>query len=418
MQGSRIIRAIADGRDEILDKLPRLADAAAANPIRQVSTELHGAARTVTGADADGVWSARRDSGHWAVTAQHSTPDPLVGRGNAGFLAARAHYTTRAQRQLHADPRAAAEIGREFRYDLHQAYLRTHTTRAHRSPEKAADVERKARYETARGWIAVTEGFRMDLVVRSALGTARAKVARRQPVTTPLSAGEGTDSSDHSGFVEALKKLLHEHADKFWEQTLPGGRYAAFHTEHLRAGGIDEQVRQTWYNDFERAMQTGGRAPGQYRSKDEFFDFLEDRGNNGLLDALSGQVDTAVTLVGPFHYADPSLSSASKQQLLQHSIPALAERAMLPKAAFQRIHGPFSIALSAQDPNLDTLRTTARAALNLTPGDPVRALEPAGHTSLGHCPAPNLTASDNTSATTAILELAALVAPETLWRAH
>ncbi|WP_282783719.1 hypothetical protein, partial [Nocardia sp. CC201C] len=267
MLGSRIARALADGRDEILDKLPRLADVAAVNPLRRVSNGLRGAARSITGADADGMWSVRRESGHWAVAAQRSTPEHILGRGNAGFVAARADYTTRAQRRLYADPRAAAEIGREFRYDLHQAYLHTRT---HRSPEKAAEREREAHYEAVRGWFAVTHGFRMDLVIRSALSTARGRAARGQPVA-PLPAGGNAGTAAHSveGLEDAVAELLRKDADEFWDQTRPGGRYSEFQAEWLRSAVFDEHVKDRWYADFERAITASGRT--QYASRDKFF---------------------------------------------------------------------------------------------------------------------------------------------------
>ncbi|WP_306358513.1 MULTISPECIES: hypothetical protein [unclassified Nocardia] len=413
MLGSRIARALADGRDEILDKLPRLADVAAVNPLRRVSNGLRGAARSITGADADGMWSVRRESGHWAVAAQRSTPEHILGRGNAGFVAARADYTTRAQRRLYADPRAAAEIGREFRYDLHQAYLHTRT---HRSPEKAAEREREAHYEAVRGWFAVTHGFRMDLVIRSALSTARGRAARGQPVA-PLPAGGNAGTAAHSveGLEDAVAELLRKDADEFWDQTRPGGRYAEFQAEWLRSAVFDEHVKDRWYADFERAITASGRT--QYASRDKFFGGMEAFDNRDKLDSsLKEQAEQSARMAALFEYADPSLSPASKLDLFQRSIPALAEWTMLPKSAFQRFAGPFMHELSTGASKSETMRATARTALNLAPDDPVRPLEPRGLTSIGHCPAPNLTSADGTPAGAAVLELAALVAPETLWR--
>ncbi|MFQ6230423.1 hypothetical protein [Nocardia sp. NPDC002869] len=399
---------------------------AAACSLRRISAGLDATRRGINTASERAAATIPRAGagelpGRPHVTTGHGAAD-VVGRGNPAFLAARARYTARAHQQLRADPGAAAVIGHEFRRDVHRAYMDTRSTDRVLSPAAIEKLEHTARYEAARGWLAVTNGFRVDLVVHRALATARARVARGEPAV-PSSVGEAPGTNHpvlgpHKRFQHALLQLLKNDADEFWDQCRPGGRYANYHAELLRSRQFDEQVKDTWYADFERAMQKGGATPGQYTSRDNFFRDPGDDSKADLHKSLGKQTETAARLVGLFHYADPSLSPEIKQDLLQRSIPALAERAMLPRGTLARIQGPFTTEVSKLDPDPDILHSGARSALNLQPGAPVRALETSGFTSMGHCPAPNLTAPDGTSSTTALLQLSELVAPETYYRSH
>ncbi|WP_280454740.1 hypothetical protein [Nocardia brasiliensis] len=380
---------------------------------RRYSYRIRAATRTTT--DADGVGGAGIRGVDVDSAAGHGFGSWLgAGQGNAAFLKERSHSTTVAYQRLLADPGRAAEVGSGFRGHVYDVYLKTRSTGKHRSAADLEELAGKARYEVARGWNAVLAGFAFDMVLRRGLEQARARAACGERVVPPPT-GTITRQRPFDELSDAIFQVLPEHIEDFWKQCGSGGRYEAFFAEYRRATVFDDDVQRRWYADFERAMQISGRRKGEYMDMNAFIDAAR-ASKETLVTGLQGQSENAAEIAAIFHYADLSLPSPAKHELFRLSIPALAERAMAPKAANQRVIGSFAIELRKLDSDPAILTAEARKILGLQPGESVRVLEPKAPAHSGHCPAHAMSESGGSSTDIEVLELTAMVASETIWQ--
>lgn len=344
-------------------------------------------------------------------TGEQPSSTPGVGVGRESLAELRARCTRKAYSELHKNPAAAREIGETFKKAFRDGYLEIRSK---------PGAEKAARDEADRVWSTVLNGFGQDWMLREGLKSVKKNAEQGKSLSSLISEAPDSELPGDSlfrpsvEFCRMMLKALQKPIDDFWREGQSGGKYEDFFNEYRRAQNVGEDVMRGRYEEFRRALEVGKAKVPSY---EEFATRMTQVDRSRLERAVMAQVKTIDPFVAMFSVLTPShLSRDGIQELFQQSRKALAEKALLPRAADFHSTGPFRKEFEKKEPDMDTLKTEARKVFGLQPHEDLTTpLEPQGLKTPARCPGSLTTGTDGTPANEVLVELAGYVAPETYW---